>query len=80
VNDSVFTGRGGRVGVWKVGDVEVSVDRVFGEGAREQNGSYIAAPVCIDEVKIVPILQVVGMEIGGGVLDRKGGLQFSRMI
>ena len=66
---SVFGEVASWIGNGEVDDLDISINRISGEGAGKCDGGEVAAIVQIGEVLFVPVFGIFGKEVESGVQD-----------
>ena len=74
---SVFGEVASWIGNGEVDDLEISIDRISGEGAGKCDGGEVAAVVQVGEVLFVPVFGIFGQEVESGVQDDWMWIQLS---
>jgi len=69
VDYSVFGEVASWIGNGEVDDLDISINRISGEGAGKCDGGEVAAIVQIGEVLFVPVFGIFGKEVESGVQD-----------
>ena len=64
---SVFGEVASWIGNGEVDDLDISINRISGEGAGKCDGGEVAAIVQIGEVLFVPVFRIFGQKVEGGV-------------